>query len=203
MDSGSRAKSGEQVSLLLRAWSGGNPAALDRLAALLLPELKRIARRCMASERKEHTLQPTALVNEAFVRLIGAQKIAWQDRAHFFALSAKMMRRILVNHALARGAGKRGGLAHKVPLDEALILSPERDRRLIKLDSALAALEKFDLRKAQVVEMRFFAGLSVEETAAVLKVSPQTVLRDWVIAKAWLAGEMSPEIPHKKNSSDD
>ena len=178
------------VTLLLRAWSAGDRAALEQLLPILHEELKRIARRYMRRERKDHTLEPTALVNEAFLRLVDAQGVAWQDRAHFFALSAQTMRRILVNHALARGAGKRGGAANRVTLNDAAIASPQRDAALVDLDAALEELAKVDPRKAQVVELRFFGGLSVEETAAVLKVSTQTVLRDWNLSKAWLAREM-------------
>jgi RNA polymerase sigma factor (TIGR02999 family) len=177
--------------MLLRAWSAGDRCALDRLAPLLHQELKRIARRHMMRERKEHTLQPTALVNEAFLRLVDVHGVQWQDRAHFFALSAQMMRRILVNYAVARGTGKRGGSARKVSLEEAMIASPQRDSQIVELDEALLELAKLDPRKAQIVELRFFAGLSVEETAAVLKVSPQTVLRDWSLSKTWLARQMS------------
>jgi RNA polymerase sigma-70 factor, ECF subfamily len=183
--------SAADVTVLLRAWSAGDPGALDQLAPILHAELKRIAKRYMMRERKEHTLQPTALVNEAFLRLVDVHGVRWQDRAHFFALSAQMMRRILVNYAIARGAGKRGGSGHKVSLEDAMIASPERDSQVVELDEALEQLAKLDPRKAQIVEMRFFAGLSVEETAAVLKVSPQTVLRDWSLSKTWLAREMS------------
>jgi RNA polymerase sigma factor (TIGR02999 family) len=180
----------DEVTLLVRAWGDGDSAALHRLAPVLHAELRRIARRYMANERKDHTLQPTALVNEAFLRLVDARGVRWQDRAHFFALSAQTMRRILVNYALARGAGKRGGSVRKVALEDALVVSPERDEQIVELDAALERLAKLDDRKARIVEMRFFAGLSVEETAAVLKVSPQTVLRDWNLAKSWLAREM-------------
>ncbi|MGO9258169.1 MAG: sigma-70 family RNA polymerase sigma factor [Bryobacteraceae bacterium] len=178
------------VTALLLAWSNGDQSALDQLAPVLNGELKRIARRYMLRERQGHTLQPTALVNEAFLRLVDVRGVQWQDRAHFFALSAQMMRRILVNYALARGAGKRGGAGHQVSLDEAMIVSPERDSQLVDLDGALESLAKLDPRKAKIVELRFFAGLSVEETAVVLKVSPQTVLRDWKLSKTWLAREM-------------
>jgi RNA polymerase sigma-70 factor, ECF subfamily len=178
------------VTALLRAWSAGDHSALDQLMPVLHGELKRIARRFMRGEREGHTLQPTALVNEAFLRLVDGHGIQWQDRAHFFALSAQMMRRVLVNYALARGAGKRGGAAQRVSLDEAMVVSPERDSQLVELDRALQALARFDARKAQVVELRFFAGMSVEETASVLNVSPQTVLRDWNLSKTWLAREM-------------
>ena len=179
------------VTMLLRAWSAGDQGVLDQLAPILHSELKRIAARYMVRERKEHTLQPTALVNEAYLRLVDVQGVQWQDRAHFFALSAQMMRRILVNYAIARGASKRGGSARKVSLEDAMIASPDRDPQIVELDDALQQLAKFDPRKAQIVELRFFAGLSVEETAAVLKVSPQTVLRDWSLSKTWLAREMS------------
>lgn len=182
---------GADVTGLLRAWSAGDRGALDVLAPILHAELKRIAQRYMLRERKEHTLQPTALVNEAFLRLVKAHGVQWQDRAHFFALSAQMMRRILVNHAIARGSGKRGGPGPRISLDEAMIASPERDSQVVELDGALEELAKLDPRKARIVEMRFFAGLSVEETAAMLKVSPQTVLRDWSLSKTWLAREMS------------
>ena len=180
----------DEVTLLLRAWGDGDSVALHRLAPVLHVELRRIARRYMANERKDHTLQPTALVNEAFLRLVDARGVRWQDRAHFFALSAQNMRRILVNYALARGATKRGGSVRRIALDEALVVSPERDEQIVELDAALERLAKLDDRKARIVEMRFFAGLSVEETAAVLKVSQQTVLRDWNLAKSWLAREM-------------
>ena len=184
---GSRAA---DVTARLRAWSAGDHSALDQLMPVLHGELKRIARRFMRGEREGHTLQPTALVNEAFLRLVDGHGIQWQDRAHFFALSAQMMRRILVNYALARGAGKRGGAAQRVSLDDAMVVSLERDSQLLELDRALQALARFNARKAQIVELRFFAGLSVEETASVLNVSPQTVLRDWNLSKTWLAREM-------------
>jgi len=183
-------KSGVNVTALLLAWSAGDQAALDQLIPILHGELKRLARRYVARERHGHTLQPTALVNEAFLRLVDVHGVQWQDRAHFFALAAQMMRRILVNYAVARGAGKRGGAGRQVTLDEAMIVSPEGDSQLVELDAALQSLAKVDARKAQVVELRFFAGLSVEETAAVLKVSPQTVLRDWKLSKTWLAREL-------------
>jgi RNA polymerase sigma factor (TIGR02999 family) len=179
------------VTGLLRAWSAGDRSALDQLAPILHAELKRIAQRCMRRERKEHTLQPTALVNEAFLRLVNVHGIQWQDRAHFFALCAQMMRRILVSHAIARGAGKRGGAARMISLDDVAIGSPEHDSQVVELDQALEELAKLDPRKAQIVEMRFFAGLNFEEIAAVLNVSSKTVLRDWNLSKTWLAREMS------------
>jgi RNA polymerase sigma factor (TIGR02999 family) len=181
---------GGDVTALLLAWGAGDQAALDRLLPVLHAELKRIARRYMQRERQSHTLQPTALVNEAFLRLVDVHGVQWHDRAHFFAISAQMMRRILVNYALARGTGKRGGEARQVSLDEALIVSPERDSQVVALDGALEELAKLDPRKARIVELRFFGGLTGEEAAAVLKVSPQTVARDWHLAKSWLAREL-------------
>jgi RNA polymerase sigma-70 factor, ECF subfamily len=191
MDKEPGRETGANVTALLRAWSAGDQAVLDQLIPVVHGELKRIARRYMVRERQGHTLQPSALVNEAFLRLVDVHGVQWQDRAHFFALAAQMMRRILVNYALARGAGKRGGAARQVSLDEAMMVSPARDSELVDLDAALDSLAKLDPRKAQTVELRFFAGLSVEETAAVLKVSPQTVLRDWKLSKTWLAREMA------------
>src|SRR5215469_16975891 len=185
VDGEPRREHGPNLTALLRAWSAGDQTALERLTPLVHSELKRIARRYMARERRGHTLQPTALVNEAFVRLVEVGGVQWHDRAHFFALAAQMMRRILVNYALARSAGKRGGAAHQVSFDEAMIVAPERDSQLLALDEALGALARVDARKARVVELRFFAGLEVEETAAVLKVSSQTVLRDWKLSKTW------------------
>jgi RNA polymerase sigma factor (TIGR02999 family) len=179
------------VTGLLRAWSGGDPAALHAVTPILYAELKRIARRHLARERPGHTLQPTALIHEAFLKLMNAAGVDWHDRAHFFAVSTRIMRRILVNHALARGAGKRGACALQVTLDDKNFGAPLTGRRLVALDEALNQLAKLDPRKAQAVELRFFGGLSVQETAAVLKVSPQTVLRDWTLAKSWLAREMS------------
>src|SRR5580700_6057201 len=190
MDEQAERETGTNVTALLHAWRAGDQSALDRLIPVVHAELKRIARRYMARERQGHTLQPSALVNEAFLRLVDVHGVPWHDRAHFFALSAQMMRRILVNYALARGAGKRGGAARQVSLDEAMVVSPARDSELVELDAALQLLAKVDPRKAQTVELRFFAGLSVEETAVVLKVSPQTVLRDWKLSKTWLAREM-------------
>ena len=145
----------------------------------------------MAHERAGHTLQATALVNEAYVRLIDIRQVNWQDRAHFFAMSSRLMRRILVDFARSKGYQKRGGGAQKVSLDEALIVSQETPHNLVAIDDALTALADFDARKAQVVEMRFFGGLSVEETAEALKVSVDTVMRDWKLAKAWLLRELS------------
>jgi RNA polymerase sigma-70 factor (ECF subfamily) len=157
---------------------------------LVNQELRKLARRYMFGERAGHTLQTTALVNEAYLRLVHSRRVNWQNRAHFFAISAQLMRRILVDHARSRGYQKRGGGVPKVTLDEASVGPEEKGRDLVALDDALTALAEVDLRKSKVVELRFFGGLSVEETAEVLKVSPETVMRDWRLAKAWLAREM-------------
>ena len=178
------------VTELLLAWGQGDESALSRLMPLVQGELHRLARREMRGERPGHTLQTTALVNEAYVRLVEAHRVRWQDRAHFFALSARLMRRILVDHARSRQYLKRGGGARHVTLDEALVVSAERGDDLVALDDALQALAAVDLRKSQVIEMRFFGGLTVEETAEALKISPETVMRDWRFGKAWLLREM-------------
>jgi RNA polymerase sigma factor (TIGR02999 family) len=178
------------VTGLLLAWGTGDETALERLVPLVHAELRRIARRCMAGERAGHSLQATALVNEAYLRLIDVQHVNWQNRAHFLAMSARLMRRILVDYARSRGYQKRGGLAVKVTFDEGLPVVGGRDQDLVAVDDALEALAKIDERKGKVVELRFFGGLSVEETAAVLKVSPETVMRDWKLAKAWLLSEL-------------
>jgi len=189
--------SSHEITQLLVDWRKGDLAALERLVPLVHQELRRVARRHMAHERAGHTLQATALVNEAYVRLIDIRHVNWQDRAHFFAMSSRLMRRILVDFARAKGYQKRGGDAQKVSLDEALLVSREPARELIALDAALTALAAFDARKAQVVEMRFFGGLSVEETAEALKVSVDTVMRDWKLAKAWLLRELSGSNPSR------
>jgi len=176
---------------LLRAWGGGDQAAFEALLPLVHDELRRIARRHMRKERQGHTLQPTALVNEAYLRLIEVKRMRWQNRAHFFAMAARIMRRILVNAARARGYQKRGGGAQRVTLDEGLAISNEMPPDLAALDDALTALAATESRKAQVVELRFFGGLSVEETAEALHVSAVTVMRDWRFAKLWLLREMS------------
>ena len=175
---------------MLQAWGQGQDTALEKLLPLVYQELRRIARRYMAGERTGHTLQTTALVNEAYLRLIDSRKVNWQSRAHFFAISAQLMRRILVDHARSRGYQKRGGGAQAVTLDDDLVVSPEKGRDVVALDDALKALAEVDPRKSRVVELRFFGGLSVEETAEVLKVSQDTVLRDWRLAKSWLRREM-------------
>ena len=179
------------VTQLLVAWTHGEQAALDQLVPLVHAELQRLAHRHMARERPGHTLQTTGLVNEVYLRLVDVNQVRWQDRVHFFAVSSQLMRRILVDFARSRGYLKRGGGAQKVTFDEALIPSPKRGQDLLLLDDALNALERVDARKSRVVELRFFGGLSVEETAEVLKVSQETILRDWKLAKAWLTREMS------------
>src|SRR6195256_6039218 len=178
------------VTQLLRAWSDGDEAALAELLPLVETELRRLARRYMARERRGHTLQTTALVNEAFLRLADARQIRWQDRAHFLGISARLMRRVLVDHARSRGYQKRGGDAQQVTLDEGLVMSPEPAVDVLALDRALEALAAVDVRKSRVIELRFFGGLSVEETAEVLHVSADTVKRDWRLAKLWLLREL-------------
>jgi RNA polymerase sigma factor (TIGR02999 family) len=175
---------------LLLAWGRGEMGALDRLVPLVHDELRRLARRYMRGERPGHTLQATALVNEAYLRLIEVKQVRWQNRAHFFAMAARVMRRILVDAARARGNQKRGGGSPRVSLDLALVVSHEPGQDLVALDEALHALEAAHPRKGRVVELRFFGGLSVEETAEALKLSPDTVKRDWRFAKLWLLREL-------------
>jgi RNA polymerase sigma-70 factor (ECF subfamily) len=176
---------------LLLAWGRGDRAAFDQLVPLVHDELRRLARRQIRGERGEHTLQASALVNEAYMRLLDVKRIEWQDRAHFFAMAARVMRRILVESARARKFQKRGGGAQRISLDEALVVSREPRRDLVALDDALTALSEIDPRKGQVIEMRYFGGLSVEETAEALQVSTGTVMRDWRLAKMWLLHELS------------
>jgi len=185
------------VTALLQAWSSGDKSALEGLIPLIHEELHRIAKRYMDRERPGHTLQTTALINEAYLRLADARKIPWQDRAHFFAIAAQMMRRILVDHARGRQNLKRGGAIRHVSLDEALTVCRERSAELVKLNDALTALSAADQRKGQVVELRFFGGLNIEEIALVLKVSPDTVMRDWKFAKIWLLRELRSEARHE------
>ena len=175
---------------LLLAWGRGEAGAFDRLVPLVHDELRRLANRYMARERPDHTLQATALVNEAYVRLMDLNRIRWQDRAHFFAMSARVMRRILVDFARARRNDKRGGNAARVSLDEALLVSKEAGRDLVALDEALTALAVGHPRKSEIVELRFFGGLSLEETAEALHLSVATVQRDWRFAKLWLLSEL-------------
>jgi RNA polymerase sigma factor (TIGR02999 family) len=183
--------SSDSITQLLQAWSEGNRNALDKLMPLVHTELRRLARRFMVAERPDHTLQPTALVHEAYLRLIDSNAVAWKGRAHFFALSARLMRRILVDFARSRRYQKRGGRIIDVSLDELGIASAKKDASLVALDEALSRLSDIDARKGQVVELRFFGGLSVEETAAMLNISRDTVLRDWKMARLWLLREIS------------
>ncbi len=180
----------QEVTQLLKAWSQGDSAALDELYRIVYDELHRLAHRYMSREQPGHTLQTTALVNEAYLRLAEVKDMNWQDRAHFFAVSANVMRRILIDEARARRAERRGGGDLTIALDEALEVEKGEDLDLIALDLALQGLAKTSERQSQVVELRYFGGLSVEETAEVLKVSPDTVMRDWRFAKAWLKREM-------------
>jgi RNA polymerase sigma factor (TIGR02999 family) len=181
----------KEVTELLVAWGDGDRDALDQLMPLVYEELRRLAHRYLGRERKDHTLQTTALVNEAYLKLINEREMQWQNRAHFFAVAAQMMRMILVDYARRRNYAKRGGGAHRVSFDESLVVSDERAADLIALDDALNSLAAIDERKSKVAELRFFGGLSVEETAEVLKVSPVTVMREWRMAKAWLHRELS------------
>lgn len=175
-----------QVSGLLRQWSAGDAQALEQLVPIVYNELRRLASYHLRRERDGHTLQSTALVHEVYLRLCSQDEPHWENRAHFFAVAARMMRRILVDYSRRRGAEKRGATAMRVPLDEALIIPVQEQFDLIALDDALDQLDRFDARKCRVVEMRFFAGLGAKETATVLKTTEATVRRDWIIAKAWL-----------------
>jgi RNA polymerase sigma-70 factor (ECF subfamily) len=179
-----------EVSTLLRAWSDGDQRALDRLTPIVYGELRRLARNYMKRERAGHSLQTTALVNEAYLRLVDYKRMHWQDRAHFFAVSAQAMRRILVDHARRRNV-KRGADVEHVSLDAAAVLCPDRSTDFVSLDDALTALAEVAPRKARVVELRFFGGLSVDETAELLHVSSITVMREWKTAKAWLYRELT------------
>jgi RNA polymerase sigma factor (TIGR02999 family) len=179
-----------EITELLVAWSGGDKKALDELMRIVYDELHRLAHHHLAKERQDHTLQTTALVNEAYLKLVDQKRVKWQSRSHFFALSSQLMRRILVDYARSRHYAKRGGGASALPLDEALIVAPERASELIALDEALTELAKHDERKARIVELRFFAGMSIDETSELLGVSPGTVMKDWTLAKAWLQREM-------------
>ncbi|HMD98956.1 MAG TPA: sigma-70 family RNA polymerase sigma factor [Terriglobia bacterium] len=187
--------SAHQVTQLLKAWSEGEQSAIEKLIPIVHDELHCLAQRYMANERPGHTLQTTALVNEAYLRLVDSAHTSWQNRAHFFAVCAQAMRRILVDWARSRQAMKRGGHIRPLQLDEGLAVAETPGADLVALDEALKALAAVDPRKSQVVELRFFGGLSVEETAEVLKVSNETVLRDWRLAKSWLRRELSGEKP--------
>ena len=182
--------SSPEVTQLLLAWSQGEPSALEKLVPLVHAELSRLAHHYMAGERTGHTLQTTALVNEAYLRLVDSSQVRWQNRAHFMAVSAQLMRRILVDFARSRNYLKRGAGAQQVTLDEAMVISEAPDLDVVELDRALGELAAVDARKSQVVELRFFGGLTEEEAAEVLKVSPETVRRDMRLAKTWLLREM-------------
>jgi RNA polymerase sigma factor (TIGR02999 family) len=183
--------SAREVTALLQAWNAGDEAARDKLIPLVYRELHALAHHYMAGEQRDATLQTTALVNELYVRLVDIQRIGWTGRTHFFAVCAQLMRRVLVDVARSRKAAKRGGHAVHVPVDEHPISSSEPPVDILALDDALDRLAAFDARKSQVVELRFFGGLDVEQTAAALNVSPQTVMRDWRLAKVWLIRELS------------
>lgn len=187
------AASPHEVTQLLEDWSNGNQTALDKLMPLVDRELHRLAHHYMRREYAGHTLQTTALVNEAYLKLIDQKHVHWKNRAHFFALSAQLMRRILVDHARSRQYAKRGGGAKRISFDEALVVSHERGADLIALDEALYKLAAIDPRKSKVVELRFFGGLSVEESAVALQISAVTVMREWSMAKAWLYNSLNNE----------
>lgn len=184
---------GHEITELLQAWRLGDENALEKLTPQVYRELHRVAKRCMKGEREDHTLQTTGLINELYLRLADLKQIDWRNRAHFFALCARQMRRILTDQARARKSHKRGGRAQPISLDAVPVVSARPHPEMLAVDVALNALAKIDPRKSQVVELRFFGGLSVEETAEVLEVSPDTVVRDWKLAKAWLLRELSRE----------
>jgi len=185
----------EDVTGLLLAWKDGSPEAFDELIPVVYSELRRLARQQLRGERPGHSLQPTALTHEAFLRLFGASQVGWQDRAHFFAVASQLMRRVLVEHARKRGAAKRGGNVTRVTLDDAQVADDTVDVDIVALNDALARLEELDSRQARVVEMKYFGGLNTEETAEVLGVSAATVTRDWRVAKLWLRRELDDESP--------
>ena len=196
MGEDAKSSSSDAVTELLQAWSQGDQAAFEQLASVVYTELRRLARRYMARERPDHTLQPTALVHEAYMRLAGFRNLHWQNRVQFFAISAQVMRRVLVDFARSRERKKRGGKPQRLSLDECANLGIHHDAALLALDDSLNALALHDARKCQVVEMKFFGGLSTEEIAESLQVSPDTVLRDWKLAKLWLLREMGGrELP--------
>jgi RNA polymerase sigma factor (TIGR02999 family) len=186
------ASSGPITGLLLR-WSEGDPAAREALIPLVYDELRRLARQCLASQRQDHTLQSTALVHEAYLRLVGRTSVHWQNRVHFYAVAAQLMRRILVDHARKQSAAKRGGNHLTLILDEAVALPKKRELDLIALDDALNELAELDQRQSHIVELRFFGGLSIEDSSHVLGISPATVKREWATARTWLYQQMSPE----------
>jgi len=183
-----------EITQLLVAWSDGDPTARDQLIPLVYEELHRLAHQYMKRESPGHTLQTSALVNEAFVKLVDQRNVLWRNRAHFYGIASQLMRRILVDHARSRKTAKRGGGVPAMCFDDGLYISKKRSGEVVAVHEALEELAKFDQRKGQIVELRFFGGLSIDETAEVLGVSPGTVMRDWTLAKAWLLREISPEI---------
>lgn len=185
--------SSHELTAALQAWTAGDESALEKLTPLVEPELRRLAHYYLARERSAHTLQTTALINEAWLRLIDWTQVSWQDRAHFFGLSARLMRYILVDFARSRKQQKRGGAVQHVPLDEAVAISADRSDDLVALDDALQTLGRYDPRKCRIVELRFFGGLTVDETAEAMRLSPVTIIREWNKAKAWLYQELNPE----------
>ncbi len=187
-------RSPHEITQLLEDWSNGNQAALDKLYPLVYDELRRMARRYMIRERKDHTLQTTALINEAYLRLVDQKHVHWQNRAHFFGISAQIMRRILIDHARRYNYAKRGAGRQKISLDETAVLARNRATELLLLDEALHSLAEIDPRRSRVVELRFFGGLDNNEIAVVLKISANTVTRDWNLARAWLYQELSGSV---------
>jgi RNA polymerase sigma factor (TIGR02999 family) len=191
------ARPSNEITDLLLAWGGGDKEALDELLPVVYNELHRLAHHQLAGERAGHTLQTTALVNEAYLKLVDQKRVKWQSRFHFFSVAAKLMRRILIDYARSRQSAKRGEGASTLSLDEAFMITPERALELIDLDEALTALEAYDERKARVVELRFFSGLSIEETSELLEISIGTVMKDWTLARAWLQDQIN-----RRNSSE-
>lgn len=185
-----------EITQLLHAWRSGDQLALERLTEVVYNELHRMAQRYMAREKGDHTLQTTALIGEVYVRLIKANEVEWQDRAHFFAVCAQMMRRILTDFARAHGYQKRGAGAPHIPLNEVMVVSAQPPLDLVALEQALTRLGETDMRKSKVIELRFFGGLTIEQTAEVLQISPETVMRDWSVARAWLLRELDGSASH-------
>ncbi|MGD0182325.1 MAG: sigma-70 family RNA polymerase sigma factor [Terriglobales bacterium] len=200
---GSESRPKVEVTQLLKAWGGGDDKALEQLTPVVEQELHRLAHRCMAGENPGHTLQTTALVNEVYLRLVDVHAVSWQDRAHFFAISARMMRRILTDFARSRHYQKRGGGAVQVTLDEGLIVAPEKQADIMALDQVLTQFAALYPRQSQVVELRFYGGLDVQEAAEALKISPETVKRDWRFAKSWLLRALSEEKSEGKTGEKD